>query len=201
MKGSQLLSAGPPPLTVTMADAAIDLIDFMAAAVRGVDLIDVTPAVREAWRLRMARYWPTFNAETREFCVLAPARLQQYLKGWQSYSEPQRTAYRQAWASVLPGLLPAVEETLQSAASSGFSASPPPASAYGHHSYPQRSSTVNSLMSEIFAGQEAEEQEALRLGGPEQAAMIKAQIEVRNAEMLSKIFELRHQARMAPWKH
>jgi len=32
-----LISRGPPPLTEGAADAALDLIDFMAAAVRGVD--------------------------------------------------------------------------------------------------------------------------------------------------------------------
>ncbi|HYN05843.1 MAG TPA: hypothetical protein VES67_00495 [Vicinamibacterales bacterium] len=32
-----ILSYGPPPLTVEAADAGLDMIDFIAAAVRGVD--------------------------------------------------------------------------------------------------------------------------------------------------------------------
>ena len=49
MPDAMLLSPGPPPLSLLAADCAIDLIDFMAATVRGVDLLDVTPAVREAF--------------------------------------------------------------------------------------------------------------------------------------------------------
>src|SRR4029453_3130397 len=51
-----ILSYGPPPLTVEAADAGLDMIDFIAAAVRGVDLIDVTDLVRPRWRTQPA-YW------------------------------------------------------------------------------------------------------------------------------------------------
>jgi hypothetical protein len=40
------------------------VIDFMAAAVRGVDTIDVTPAVRSKWHDHLAVYYPMLTPST-----------------------------------------------------------------------------------------------------------------------------------------
>ena len=53
----QILAYGPPPLTASAADAALDTIDFIAAAVRGIDTIDVTPTMRALWRQHLARWY------------------------------------------------------------------------------------------------------------------------------------------------
>ena len=45
-----ILAQGQLPLTQEAADAALDAIDFIAAAVRGYDAIDVTNIVRPIWR-------------------------------------------------------------------------------------------------------------------------------------------------------
>ena len=58
MMQDTLISPGPPPLMLSAADSALDLIDFIATAVRGVDTIDVTPAMREAWRSHLRRVLP-----------------------------------------------------------------------------------------------------------------------------------------------
>ena len=60
-----LIAMGPPPLTQYAADCALDVIDFMAAVVRGVDLIDVTPTMREAWRSHLAVYYPMLASVDR----------------------------------------------------------------------------------------------------------------------------------------
>ena len=49
-----ILAGGPPPLTRAAADAALDVIRFIAAAVRGFDAINITDAVRPLWRAHLA---------------------------------------------------------------------------------------------------------------------------------------------------
>jgi hypothetical protein len=51
-----ILAYGPPPLTQQTADASLDTIDFIAAAVRGYDAIDVTNVLRPLWRAHLAYY-------------------------------------------------------------------------------------------------------------------------------------------------
>jgi hypothetical protein len=82
-----LLAIGSPPFTVEAADCSIDVIDFMAAAVRGVDLIDVTPAVREAWRSYLAAYYPILNPIDRYWFATAPSMLASLRTCWPQLSE------------------------------------------------------------------------------------------------------------------
>lgn len=108
-----LLAAGPPPLTAAAADAALDVIDFMAAQVRGVDEIDVTPAVREAWRVHLASYYPLLAPVDRFWFANAPFTLAAIQTGWAQLSDQQQGMYRQAWAMSLPAMLQLVDPVLQ----------------------------------------------------------------------------------------
>jgi hypothetical protein len=108
-----VLAVGPPPLTQLAADCAIDVIDFMAAEARGVDLIDVTPAVRDAWRTHLARYYPMLTPMDRYWFANAPFTLTAIQSSWQQLPEPHRMMYRQAWAAALPGMLQLVDPVLQ----------------------------------------------------------------------------------------
>jgi hypothetical protein len=108
-----LLAAGPPPLTEAAADAALDVIDFMAAQVRGVDEIDVTPAVREAWRAHLASYYPLLAPVDRFWFANAPFTLAAIQTGWSQLNEQQQGMYKQAWAMSLPAMLQLVDPVLQ----------------------------------------------------------------------------------------
>ena len=68
----RLLAEGPPPLTETAADAALDAIDFIAATVRGIDSIDVTPTMRVLWRQHLAEWYPFLPPITRAWYFNAP---------------------------------------------------------------------------------------------------------------------------------
>jgi len=105
MMQDAVISPGPPPLTISAADGAIDLIDFMAAAVRGVDTIDVTPAMRESWRAYLAQYYPMLPPPDRMWFANASLMLTQIHQGWAQLSEQQRTATVQAWSMILPAIL------------------------------------------------------------------------------------------------
>ena len=105
MMQDAVISPGPPPLTLSAADGAIDLIDFMAAAVRGVDTIDVTPAMRESWRAYLAQYYPMLPPPDRMWFANASFMLAQIHQGWAQLSEQQRTATVQAWSMILPAIL------------------------------------------------------------------------------------------------
>ena len=76
------ISAGPPPLAEGAADAALDVTDFMAAAVRGVDTIDVTPAVRIKWHEHLGAYYPMLNPVDRVWFANAPFTLAAIQTGW-----------------------------------------------------------------------------------------------------------------------
>jgi hypothetical protein len=110
-----LISQGPPPLTEGAADAALDVIDFMAAAVRGVDTIDVTPAVRGKWHEHLAVYYPMLNPADRFWFANAPFTLAAIQTGWPQLTELQQNVYRQAWAMSLPAMLQLVDPVLQAA--------------------------------------------------------------------------------------
>jgi hypothetical protein len=108
------ISAGPPPLTEGAADAALDVIDFMAAAVRGVDTIDVTPAVRIRHE-HLAAYYPMLNPVDRFWFANAPFTLAAIQTEWTQLNELQQNMYRQAWAMSLPAMMQLVDPVLQAA--------------------------------------------------------------------------------------
>jgi len=60
-----ILAQGQFQLTQEAADAALDAIDFIAAAVRGYDAIDVTNIVRPIWRAHLAYWYPQLPPVTQ----------------------------------------------------------------------------------------------------------------------------------------
>ena len=108
-----LIAVGPPPLTQDAADCALDVIDFMAAVVRGVDLIDVTPTMREAWRSYLAVYYPMLAPVDRYWYASAPYTLGNIQASWPQLPEPMREMYRQSWALTMPGMLQFIDPVLR----------------------------------------------------------------------------------------
>jgi hypothetical protein len=100
-----ILAYGPPPLTVDAADAGLDMIDFIAAAVRGVDLIDVTDLVRPLWRTQLAYWYPSLPPMTREWYARAPMMLATLRAQWPLLPPAQRAAMVQQWSFELPQML------------------------------------------------------------------------------------------------
>jgi hypothetical protein len=112
---SQILSYGPPVLTVEAADAAIDLIDFIAAQVRGVDLIDVTDVVRPLWRVHLAYWYPHLPPQTRQWFAAAQVLLTATKGMWSQYDPMRRAAFVQQWSFELPAMLSMLDPVLMQA--------------------------------------------------------------------------------------
>ena len=113
---NELLSSGPPPLTQIAADCALDLIDFMAAVVRGVDTIDVTPKVRDAWRAYLAENYPMLGPPDRYWFASAHVTLATIQGTWSQLPPAQQEVYRQAWANALPSMLQFIAPALRAGA-------------------------------------------------------------------------------------
>jgi len=110
-----ILCDGPPPLTVESADAALEMIHFIAAAVRGFDAIDVTNAVRPLWRAHLASSYPHLPIETQYWYVNAPAMLAQIMANWPYLDPWTRSALLQQWNMELPNMLWMLEPVLAEA--------------------------------------------------------------------------------------
>jgi hypothetical protein len=110
---SDLIAVGPPPLTRLAADCSLDLIDFIVAAVRGNDLIDVNETMRETWRNYLATYYPMLAPVDRYWFVSAPFVLSNIQAAWPQLPEPSREVYRQSWAAELPRMLQFVDPVLR----------------------------------------------------------------------------------------
>jgi hypothetical protein len=110
-----ILCYGPPPLTVESADAALEMIHFIAAAVRGFDAIDVTNAVRPLWRTHLASCYPHLPIETMYWYVNAPAMLAQITANWPYLDPWTRSALLQQWNIELPNMLWMLEPVLAEA--------------------------------------------------------------------------------------
>lgn len=100
-----ILDYGPPPLTVEAADAALDAIDFIAAAVRGFDAIDVTNVLRPLWRTHLASLYSQLPFETRLWYVNAPVLLASINTQWSLLNPWQRGMMLQQWSFELPQML------------------------------------------------------------------------------------------------
>ena len=100
-----ILSYGPPPLTQQAADAALDVIAFIAAAVRGYDAIDVTNVLRPLWRTHLAYYYPTLPFEMRQWYANAPMMLLSIHTQWPLLDPMQRNMFLQQWSVELPYML------------------------------------------------------------------------------------------------
>src|SRR5258708_6296536 len=97
-----ILAYGPPPLTQQAADAALDNIVFIAAAVSEYDAIDVTDVVRPLWRTHLANYYPTLPIEMRNWYASAPLTLATINAQWPTLDPTQRNMILQQWSVELP---------------------------------------------------------------------------------------------------
>src|SRR4051794_8504718 len=100
-----ILAEGPPPLTQQAADAALDTIDFIAAAVRGYDAIEVTNIVRPIWRAHLAYWYQFLPPVTRQWYANAPQLLMAVNAQWPQLNPWQRAAAVQQWSMELPQML------------------------------------------------------------------------------------------------
>jgi hypothetical protein len=100
-----ILAYGPPPLTQQAADAALDTIDFIAAAVRGYDAIDVTNVLRPLWRAHLAYYYNSLPFEMRQWYAETPTQLAAINANWPLLDPMQRGMILQQWAAELPAML------------------------------------------------------------------------------------------------
>jgi hypothetical protein len=110
-----ILAKGPPDLTREAADAALDAIDFIAAAVRGYDAIEVTHAVRSLWRTHLANWYPSLPLVTRTWYATAPLRLATIEAQWQMLDPMQRGLLLQQWSMDLPHMLMMLDPVLEQA--------------------------------------------------------------------------------------
>ncbi len=112
---SNVLAFGPPPLTQQAADAAIDTIDFIAAAVRGIHTIEVTQVIRPLWRIHLATWYPQLMPMTREWYANAPVMLSSLRTQWPLLPPWQRSSLLDQWAFELPQMLWMLEPVLAQA--------------------------------------------------------------------------------------
>src|SRR5262249_26691596 len=109
------LASGPPPLTELAADCALDLIDFMAAVVRGVDLIDVTEEMRQIWRDYLATHYSYLQPADRGWFANAPTALSWWNAAWPQMDALTRESWRQFWAMSLPATMQFIQPVLDAA--------------------------------------------------------------------------------------
>lgn len=102
-------------LTQMQADCALELIDFMAAAARGVDLIQVDEPMRQIWRTYLVNLYPNIPQEGRTFLANAPMMFYNVNVAWPRLSPAVQNQYRQAWAAILPPVLEFVQPVVAAA--------------------------------------------------------------------------------------
>jgi hypothetical protein len=100
-----LAISGGQQLTQMQADCALELIDFMAAATRGVDLIHVDEPMRQMWRTYLVNLYPRIPQQGRAFLANAPVMFYNVNVGWPQLTPAAQNQYRRAWAAVLPPVL------------------------------------------------------------------------------------------------
>jgi hypothetical protein len=110
-----ILAQGLLPLTQEAADAALDAIDFIAAAVRGYDTIDVTNIVRPIWRAHLAYWYPQLPPVTQQWYANAPQMLASMRAQWPLLDPWRRSALLQQWTMELPQMLWMVDPVLAQA--------------------------------------------------------------------------------------
>lgn len=112
---SNILAFGPPPLTQQAADAAIETIGFIAAAVRGVDTMAVTEVVRPLWRIHLANWYPQLTPTSRERYANAGVMLASLRAQWPQLPPWLRNSLVDQWAFELPLMLWMLEPVLAQA--------------------------------------------------------------------------------------
>ena len=110
-----ILAQGMFILTQEAADAALDAIDFIAAAVRGYDAIDVTNMVRPIWRSHLAYWFPQLPPPAQQWYANAPQVLASIRAQWPLLDPWRRAATLQQWALDLPHMLWMVDPVLAQA--------------------------------------------------------------------------------------
>ena len=197
-----MLSQGPPPLYASAADASIDLIDLIAAAVRGVDVIDVTPQVRANWQSYLATYYTSLQPQDRQWFANAPTTLGNIHTYWGQVSDQERQMTVQMWANYLPALLQFADPVLHEAqAQQGqYAAQPgPPQPQYGYAQQQQQQygydagDPMSQLLNEVIG-------EGQRRAAQAPNAQLRAQQEAYNQQvantMLSNMAAMQHQTMM-----
>jgi len=104
-----LAVAGSQKLTQQQADCSIELIDFMAAAVKGVDLLQVDEPMRQIWRGYLAQRYAMLPPAQRTWLANTPALFANVNMTWPRLTPAAQNTYRQAWAAALPATLQFVE--------------------------------------------------------------------------------------------
>ena len=110
-----ILNYGPPPLTQHAADAALEVIDFIATVVRGFHAVEVTNVLRPLWRNHLASVYSQLPFETRNWYVNAPVLLASINSQWPLLQPWQRGPILQQWAFELPQMLWMLEPVLAQA--------------------------------------------------------------------------------------
>jgi len=100
---------GAQKLTQQQADCSIELIDFMAAAVRGVDLLQVDEPMRQVWRAYLAQRYAMLPDAQRTWLASTPALFANLTTSWPQLTPAVQNQYRQAWSAALPPVLQFVE--------------------------------------------------------------------------------------------
>src|SRR5882762_4156600 len=110
-----LVISGGQQLTQLQADCALELVDFMAAAVRGVDLIQVNEPMRQIWRMYLANRYPMLPPEDRDFLAKAPAMFYNVNVMWPQLTPGAQNVYRQAWGTALQPMLQFIQPVVTAA--------------------------------------------------------------------------------------
>ena len=108
-----LLAPGPPPLTEDAADAALDAMDFIAATIRGIHSIDVTPTMRALWRKHIAFWYPYLPPWTRGWYANAPFLMTMLRTQWPLLPPAQQAPILEGWAAALPEMLQMLDPVLR----------------------------------------------------------------------------------------
>jgi hypothetical protein len=108
-----ILSYGPPALTLEATDSAIFLIKFQAAAVTGVDVIEVTDETLRMWRTYLVTNY--LMLPDRYFFANAYTELATVTQKWPQMHSVERELLQHMWTASLPPLLQFIEPVFPSA--------------------------------------------------------------------------------------
>jgi len=110
-----LVISGGQQLTQLQADCALELVDYMAAAVRGVDLIQVDEPMRQIWRMYLANLYSRLPQEDRTFLANAPTMFYNVNVMWPQLTPAAQNTYRQTWGPALQPMLQFIQPVVTAA--------------------------------------------------------------------------------------
>ncbi len=110
-----LVISGGQQLTQLQADCALELVDYMAAAVRGVDLIQVDEPMRQIWRMYLANLYSRLPQEDRTFLANAPTMFYNVNVMWPQLTPAAQNIYRQTWGPALQPMLQFIQPVVTAA--------------------------------------------------------------------------------------